>query len=64
MGIKVLEFIMGALDVCIGFVVDDIVIFMFGIWFDMIWNSFDILLFWLVFLVNRVCCWLNDGVKK
>lgn len=64
MGIKVLEFIMGVLDVCIGFVVDDIVIFMFGIWFDMIWNSFDILLFWLVFLVNRVCCWLNDGVKK
>lgn len=64
MGIKVFEFIMGALDVCIGFVVDDIVIFMFGIWFDMIWNSFDILLFWLVFLVNRVCCWLNDGVKK
>lgn len=64
MGIKVLEFIMGVLDVCIGFVVDDIVIFMFGIWFDMIWNSFDILLFWLVFLVNRVCCWLNEGVKK
>lgn len=64
MGIKVLEFIMGVLDVCIGFVVDDIVILMFGIWFDMIWNSFDILLFWLVFLVNRVCCWLNEGVKK